>query len=327
MRLRHLTVPVLALATVAALTGCAASDDPAGDGVIRIVASTNVYGDIARSIVGDAGEVTSIIEDSAQDPHEYEADARDALAISRADIVILNGGGYDEFMNTLLDAQGSDAAVIDAVHLSGLDPDAELHDHGDGEGEEHADDEHADEEGHDDHDHGEFNEHVWYHLGTMGAVADELAEQLEKLDEGRGPDFRANALAFNQGVQDLVARQTAIAGEHAGEGVAITEPVPLYLLEAAGLVNRTPEEFSEAVEEGTDAPVLVLEQTVDLVEDGTVAFLAYNEQTVGPQTEQVLAAADTAGLPVVSFSELLPDGLDYLAWMGANLDAVEVALG
>ena len=69
------------------------------------------------------------------------------------------------------------------------------------------------------------------------------------------------------------------------------------------------------------------QRVIDLVEDGTVAFLAYNEQTVGPQTEQVLAAADTAGLPVVSFSELLPDGLDYLAWMGANLDAVEVALG
>ena len=68
-------------------------------------------------------------------------------------------------MHTLLDAQGSDAIVIDAVQLSGLDPDAELHDHGDGD--EHAEDEHAD------HDHGEFNEHVWYHFGTMGAVADE----------------------------------------------------------------------------------------------------------------------------------------------------------
>jgi len=324
MRLRHLTVPVLALATVAALTGCAASDDPAADGVIRIVASTNVYGDIARTVVGDAGEVTSIIEDSAQDPHEYEADARDALAISRADIVIVNGGGYDDFMSTLLDAQQSTAVVIDAVHLSGLDPDAELHDHGDGE--EHSEDEHVEGDEHEGHDHGALNEHVWYHFGTMGAVADELAEQLEKLDAGKGPDFRANALAFNQGVQELVARATGIAGEHAGEGVAITEPVPLYLLQAAGLVNRTPDEFSEAVEEGTDAPVLVLEQTIALVEDGTVAFLAYNEQTVGPQTEQVLAAADAAGLPVVSFSELLPEGLDYLGWMGANLDAVEVAL-
>ncbi len=328
MRLRHLTVPTLALATVAALTGCATSDDPAADGTIRIVASTNVYGDIARTVLGDAGEVTSIIEDSAQDPHEYEADARDALAISRADIVIVNGGGYDDFMGTLLDAQNSDAVVIDAVELSGLDPDTDVHDHGDDEHaeDEHADDEHADEEGHEGHDHGEFNEHVWYHFGTMGTLAEELAEQLAQIDSGRAAEYRDNATAFSDGIHQLDERAAAIAADHAGDGVAITEPVPLYLLEAAGLENLTPDEFSEAVEEGTDAPALVLEQTIALVSDGTVAFLAYNEQTVGPQTEQVLAAAQEAGLPVVDFSELLPEGDDYLTWMGANLDAVEGAL-
>jgi zinc/manganese transport system substrate-binding protein len=319
MRLRHLTVPVTALVFAAALTGCAPGDDPASDGVIRIVASTNVYGDIARTVAGDDAEVTSIIEDASQDPHEYEADARDALAISRADIVILNGGGYDEFMHTLLDAQSSTAVVIDASQLSGLDPDAELHDHGDGE-------EHDEEEA-PAHEHGAFNEHVWYHFGTIGAVADELADQLKTVDAGKADAFRTNALEFNQGVQQLAARASDIAAEHAGEGVAITEPVPLYLLEAAGLENRTPAEFSEAVEEGTDAPALVLEQMIALVSDGSVAFLAYNEQTVGPQTEQVLAAAEDADLPVVSFSELLPDGDDYLSWMGANLDAVDIALG
>ena len=36
--------------------------------------------------------------------------------------------------------------------------------------------------------------------------------------------------------------------------MAITEPVPLYLVQDAGLVNATPEEFSEAAEEGTDPP-------------------------------------------------------------------------
>src|SRR6188768_177110 len=141
MRFRHLAAAATVLALAAGTTGCAASDDPAADGVIRIVASTNVYGDVARAVLGDAGEVTSIIEDAAQDPHEYEADGRDALAISRADIVIVNGGGYDEFMHTLLDAQGSAAVVIDAVQLSGLDPDAELHAHGDGD--EHTDEEHG----------------------------------------------------------------------------------------------------------------------------------------------------------------------------------------
>ena len=55
-------------------------------------------------------------------------------------------------------------------------------------------------------------------------------------------------------------------------------------------------------------------------------LLAYNEQTSGPETERVLAAAKQAGIPVVPVTETLPKGKDYIGWMNANLDAVESAL-
>ena len=120
--------------------------------------------------------------------------------------------------------------------------------------------------------------------------------------------------------------EATLAEEHAGTGVAITEPVPLYLLDAAGLVNRTPEEFSEAVEEGSDVPPAVLEQTLALFGGRTVGLLAYNEQASGPQTELVLKAAKDNGVPVVGMTETLPAGLDYVGWMQGNLDAVGSAL-
>ncbi|MCS0498857.1 metal ABC transporter solute-binding protein, Zn/Mn family [Protaetiibacter mangrovi] len=318
-RLRPLAPVALLTAAALALGGCTADDATVGADGIRIVASTNVYGDIAATIAGDGASVTSIIHDAAQDPHEYEADGRDALAISRADIVIVNGGGYDDFMTALLDAHASDAVtVIDVAQLSGLDPEAELHDHGD-EGDEHDDEGVA-------HDHGAFNEHVWYHFGTMATVGYELAESLAGRDPARASAFADRATTFSNGIDALQARAGELAARSGGAQVAITEPVPLYLLEAAGLVNATPEAFSEAVEEGTDAPALVVQQMVALVSDGSVALLAYNEQTVGPQTEVVLTAAQEAGTPVVSFSELLPAGAHYLDWMAANLDAVDEAL-
>ncbi len=303
-------LPVMVTATALVLTGCAApadgaDGDPAG---LRIVASTNVYGDIAATIAGDAADVTSIIRDAAQDPHDYEATPRDALALADADLVIVNGGGYDAFMGTLLDAHGGDAVVLDAVELAGLDMGA----------------------GHDDHDHGDHdhavNEHVWYDLHVIEHLAEELAQQLSALDPANSESFAANAAAFVDGVGALEAAASGISVAHAGARVAITEPVPLYLLEAAGLEDATPAAFSEAIEEGADAPVLVLRDVVTLVSDGSVAFLAYNAQTVGPQTEEVLAAARGAGTPVVSFSELLPEGEDYLGWMASNLAAIEAAL-
>ncbi len=117
-----------------------------------------------------------------------------------------------------------------------------------------------------------------------------------------------------------------LRGQAAGRGAAVTEPVPDYLLAELGLENLTPPEFSEAVEEGTDVAPAVLQETLDLFADGSVTLLAYNEQTTGPVTEQVLAAAEAAGVAVVSMTETLPEGDDYLSWMSANLDAIEGAL-
>jgi CBS domain containing-hemolysin-like protein len=59
------------------LTACGptagSSRGTAGDGVVDVVASTSVYGDIVSSIGGDKVRVSSIISRTSQDPHSYEA--------------------------------------------------------------------------------------------------------------------------------------------------------------------------------------------------------------------------------------------------------------
>jgi zinc/manganese transport system substrate-binding protein len=102
--------------------------------------------------------------------------------------------------------------------------------------------------------------------------------------------------------------------------------VPAYLLAELGFDDETPAAFLEAIEEGSDVPPLALQQVLDLVASNEVALLAYNEQTASPETERVREAAEAAGLPVVSFTETLPEGQDYVSWMRANLEAVAAAL-
>ena len=100
----------------------------------------------------------------------------------------------------------------------------------------------------------------------------------------------------------------------------------MYLLQAAGLINKTPDKFSEAIEDDTDAPPAILKETEELFDKHQVKLLAYNEQTTGPQTEAVLAAAKRNNIPVVPVTETLPAGQTYLSWMQANLEAVSAAL-
>ena len=84
-----------------ALTACSSSSGAEPAARLRVVASTDVYGDIARAVAGTHADITSFIDDPAQDPHSYEANARNQLAISKADVVIENGGGYDDFVDRM----------------------------------------------------------------------------------------------------------------------------------------------------------------------------------------------------------------------------------
>jgi zinc/manganese transport system substrate-binding protein len=313
-----------------ALTGCSASaaEGDAADGTVAVVASTNVYGDIAAQIGGDLVSVTSLIDSAAQDPHSYEASAQDQLALSKAALVIENGGGYDPFIDSLLSASDNgDVAVVNATDASGLlDADHSEEDHAAEEEstEEHSEEEHSEDDGHN-HIEG-FNEHVWYSFHGMEHVAEEIAHQLSEIDADNAATYEQNLASFVGKIAELEATAEELHATTEGQGVAITEPVPLYLLEEVGLTNLTPEDFSEAIEEGTDVAPLVLQETLALFDANSVSLLAYNEQTAGSETEQVAAAAEEAGVPVVLFTETLPDGADYFSWMTENLEAISAAV-
>ena len=298
---RRLRLPAL-VATVAAiglgLVGCSgtANDPPAG---IQVVASTNVYGSLATTIGGAQASVTSIIDDPAKDPHEYQADARTQLAISRAQVVIENGGGYDDFVDTMLSASGNTkVALINAVKLSGYDSSIP-----------------------------DFNEHVFYDYATMGKVVDAIVTDFTRADPSHAAVFASRGAKLQGKLGALEGSELNLSGATSGVAAAITEPVPNYVLAALGMKVVTPIAFSEAIEQGTDAPAQVLEQTLATLTSGEAKVLVYNVQTSGPQTDAVLAAAKKAGIPAVPVSETLPSGFDYVTWQRGVLATIAQALG
>lgn len=173
---------------------------------------------------------------------------------------------------------------------------------------------------------GELNEHVWYDFATMKLLAGDLAKKLGQADPHDADAFAARAKTFTTKLDVLIAAETKAKRSERGKAIGITEPVPLYLTEAMGLRNKTPAKFSKAVEEGDDVAAPVLQQTLDLYRDQQVDALVYNEQTSGPITVQVAAAAKAGGISVVPVTETLPEGKTYLSWMRDNLDAVAAAV-
>jgi zinc/manganese transport system substrate-binding protein len=303
----------VAAASALALAGCA-STEAAGqdDGRVAVVASTSVYGQIAEELGGDLVDVTSIVSSTSQDPHSFEPSAQDQLAVKQADLVIENGGGYDSFMDALLDASGSAAPVLTAVEFS---PQWTGGSAAHSEGEEHE------------HEHVEgFNEHVWYDVAAMGALAHGIASQLETASPGDAEVFAGNLDAFLAEIALLEDALAAVDAQHAGAELFVTEPVPLSLTEAAGLVNVAPEDFTEAVEEGQDVAPATLLAALKLVRSGDLRAVIANAQTGGAETALIIDEAQQRSIPVLEFAEIIPDGETYVSWMQANIDELAEAL-
>lgn len=285
---------LLAAGAVVGLAACTPPADPASDGEVRIVASTNVYGDLAATIAGPDAMVNSIIDDPSADPHGFEANPRVQLALAEADLVIANGGGYDDFVDDMLQASGNPAAVvIHAVDYAGTDPAA-----------------------------AGFNEHVWYLYPAMADLVGAVADALDGI--AADPQRAQRVAALQTDISGLAERAAALSREHAGEGFIVTEPVPLYLLGAAGLINLTPPEFTEAIEEDTDVAPALLQDVLNRIPDAAVVVV--NGQTGGPQTDAVIAAADDSGVPWFAVTETLPEGLDYVTWQAGLIGLLEDAL-
>ena len=327
-----LTVLVSALmlsacATTAPAEGAAGTDG--GDAVLNVVASTSVYADVARAVGGENVAVKAIVDKTSQDPHSYEATARDMLALSKADVIVANGGGYDPFMESL--AGGLElppGAILHAVDFAGKIDSHEGHD----EHAEHAGDEEPAEVAepaggaHAGHDHSGANEHVWYDVHTVGALAEGLADKFAALRPEKAGEFEAAAHAFESRVDSLAGRIDALKPATAGKKFAMTEPLAYYLLTEAGLKDATPTGFSAAMESGDDVSPLLLKRLNDGLVNKEYVLLALNTQTSGPQTDKVRSIAESAGVPILSMTETLPPGQDYISWMDSNVQQLEVAL-
>lgn len=334
---RHRAALPLTLAglTAVVLAGCGTSTSGSDDDGLRIVTSTTVYADLAQQIVGETAEVEALIDSAAVDPHNYEATARDGLAVRDADVVIMNGGGYDAFIDGLIESAGVEHVIAAVDFHHGSDDAGDEHEHDDaGDEHEHDDadhDDHAHEDADEEHDHSHahdhsFNEHVWYDPHTMIHLVEGIAAEVADLAPETADAAEAGSTALMGDLETLEARLDEIADDHAGDTVFFTEPVGGYFAAAAGLENVTVDGFAEAVEHGEGVAPAVLNDALKAIEGGEVAVLIANAHTGGSETDRVIAAAEDSDVPVVEFTETIPDGSDYVTWMTGNADALSDAL-
>nr|BBH90955.1 ABC transporter substrate-binding protein [Thermosporothrix sp. COM3] len=279
----------------ALLVSACSGENTTGSNTINVVATTNFYGNIAEQIGGKHVTVTSIITDPEVDPHEYESNVTTGKLVAQAQLVLKNGGGYDEWMDKLLSASPNEnRTVVTAYDVAPTKL--------------------------------EENEHVWYSPANMKAVANSIAEALKKLDSTNASAYDANLKAVNTALGQIEQKMNSIKATYAGTPIGQTESIFSYQSNPMNLKVITPEQFQEAVAEGNDPPASVVATTNKQVTNKEIKVLVYNEQTVTPLTTKLQNEAKANAIPLVSVTETMPKDKDYQNWMLDQLNALESAL-
>ncbi|EFV13566.1 metal ABC transporter solute-binding protein, Zn/Mn family [Segniliparus rugosus] len=269
----------------------------------NIVASTQAWGLVAKAIAGEKIPV-SVIVGAGKDPHEYQLSSRDAAAIGSASDVVLNGMGYDAFMDKALsDAGGARAIKAESAKIvsNGLVPKgrAELD-----------------------------NPHLFFNFAVVDAVAGELADQLGREDSANKDFYQQNLKALHAQLHVFADQLQLLAERHPALRAVQTESVAQYLLYYLAAEDATPQGYRTAVANDSDPSLADQAAVVGLLGSRGADLVVDNPQNPNKSADAVLRAAKAAGVPTVGVGETpSPDQKTYGDWLANVVGGFTSALG
>ncbi len=292
---RTVAVLVAAVGLISASAACGGGPT-ASAGSLNVVAGENFWGSIAGQLGGSKVNVQTVVTDPNADPHEYESNTSDARAFAQADVVILNGAGYDDWGQKLLDANSSShRQVLNVAHLIGKKA-------GD-------------------------NPHFWYDVQYVIQVANAITTAYESIDRADASYFDEQRTVFGHALEPYFVKIADIRDRYAGVAIGSTESIFFYMAALLGLKLISPPEFMDAVAEGNDPPAAAVVEFQNQVTNRQIKVLVYNNQTVTAVTTHIKQLAESNKIPLVGVSETLqPLTATFQDWQLSQLRQLETAL-
>lgn len=191
-----------------AMIQAARAEGAAQDARLPVVASFSILADMVREVGGDDIRL-DVLVGPMRDAHTFEPRPKDARALGRARVLVVNGLGFESWMPRLVEAAGFQGRVIEAsqgVAARRLDVasehEADNHDHDHSHDHAHAAHDH---EAHG-HDHGGVDPHAWQSLANGVIYARNIARGLAEADPVHAAAYQARAEAYVRQLQQADAQ-------------------------------------------------------------------------------------------------------------------------
>ena len=290
-------IAIAALASVGMLASVAACGrgqlTSEKNGTIEVVASVNQWGTVAKTLGGDNVNLTSIINSTNVDAHDYEPTTSDIAKLQKAQVIIVNGAGYDAW--AVKAAQSAKATVVNAAEVGGVK---------DGD-----------------------NPHIWFSADVRKAMAQAITDAYAKADSAKKSDFDKLNDQWMTEEGNVEGKIAEVKQKSDGLAYAATESVASYLAEDMGLADATPSGYAQATANESEPTPTDIKQFTDALKAGEIKLLVVNTQEESELTGKITNAAKSANVPMVNLTEQMPEQYDSLtAWMEGLVDAFSKAI-
>ncbi|KAB7784846.1 metal ABC transporter substrate-binding protein [Methylorubrum populi] len=300
-------------AALLVLVGLAPSLAAAEDAKLKAVATFSILADLVAQVGGDRVAVTSLVGPDA-DAHGYAPTPGDARKLAEANLIVVNGLGFEGWMERLIKASGSKAPLV--VASKNVKTIAGSHDH--------------DDHDHGDHDHGEGDHadpHAWQNVANVKLYVANIRDGLTAADPANAALYIANAAAYTQKLDALDAeiRAALAAIPQERRRIITTHDSFGYFSAAYGMRFLAPQGISTDSEAGPKDVARIIRQ---IRRDKVPAVFV--ESIADPRLMQQIARESGAKVGGRIYSDALsaPGGPapGYLEMMRSNLTAFREAL-
>jgi len=172
---------------------------------LQVVTTFSILADLVRQVGGEYIELQTLV-DWDEDAHVYHPTPSDVRSLAKADLLVVNGLGFEGWLERLISSSKFDGQLVTAT--SGIDVIKRISSH-DGHNTHHG---HSEHDGHDDHnDHGSHNSqsqqgvdpHAWHSLKAVKVYIQNVLKALTKLDGSHQSYYQANASQYLVKLDDL----------------------------------------------------------------------------------------------------------------------------
>jgi zinc transport system substrate-binding protein len=315
--------------------GCAPQGNESGmkEGKVNVVTSFFPLYDFAATIGGDYVHVINMIPTGVE-PHEWTPKSQDMTNISKAQMFVYQGSGFEGWTEDVLGGiDTSGIVIVEASNGIPLMKAAETDTHAD-EGAHEEEAAHADEEAHeeekadhaDEHEHGEYDPHTWLSPRSAIYMAENILDGLKKADPEHAAEYTANFESLKKDLTALDQKFTEQLSAVSNKEMVVSHQAFGYLARDYGLVQMP----MMGISPDGEPTAQDLKKISEFVKEHNVTYL-FTEELVSDQLAKTLA--DDLGIQTLPLHPL--EGLTeaeaqanetYITVMEKNLANLVTAL-